>query len=384
MEFKGSPSTSVGMEFELQLLNPKTGDLTDGILPLMTHYPASPWIQPEYNQATVEIKSRVCANTDEVAVHLYEVLNTLQRRCQPLSIALCGAGTHPFCDRPVRITPTARYLRHSQQAGYLSQWITFALHVHVGIPTGDAAVQVMRQLKPYLPVLLALSANSPLWRCCDTSFASFRQRLLATRHAYGIPPTFQNWQHFVRFFQQAQAANMFGTIHDIHWDLRLQPDLGTIEVRVMDAPSTLREALILTSLVRVLVKQLQTCCCQSGATKELLQPQHWWFERENYFQASRLGLAAIYIESTNRQQSSRPIAGIARDLVTWLYPTAVALGEAPYFGLIQPYLLEERGYERQRRILQEAGEPKLVMDALINLLRDDRITSPCNAQLRAC
>ena len=244
------------MELELQLIDPKTFNLVDGILPLMACYPPYPWIKPEYNQATVEIMSKVCTTIQDLEMHMHAVLSTLQQRCQGLGMTLCSAGTHPFCSRSATMMPIPRHLVEYQMAGFLANWTTFALHVHVGMPSGDEAVTVMGKLKPYLPILLALSANSPLWWDCDTSYASFSQRLLATRKAYGLPPTFESWQAFDNYFTVARHAKMFEMVRDIHWDLRLQPELGTLEVRVMDAPTTLKEALMLAAFVHTLVMNL--------------------------------------------------------------------------------------------------------------------------------
>jgi carboxylate-amine ligase len=370
MQFKGSPTPSVGMEFELQLLDPCTLDLIEGILPLMAQCSPSPWIQPEYNQATVEIKSKVCANIQELSAHLYLVLNTLYSHCGSLGIGLCGSGLHPFCTRPIPITPTSRFLGQKQRAGYLSQWITFALHIHVGMPTGDAAIATMGRLKSYLPILLALSANSPLWRGYDTGFASFRQRLLASRRSYGIPPSFETWQQFVSFFTQAQDAGIFSIIRDIHWDIRPQPDLGTLEVRVMDAPSTLRDALMLATFAHVLIVHLHQCCL-TGETKDLLSPQHWWFERENYFQASRLGLTAPYVDNSSGR--CRSLKDLAIDVLAMIHPTAVQLNEGEELSLLRDKLEQEPSYAHQRRLLQEMGSQKALVKALLDSLQADQL-----------
>ena len=109
----------------------------------------------------------------------------------------------------VPITPVQkRYLAQSEMWGYLSNWLTFAKHVHVGMLSGDDAVALAKMLKPYLPILLALCANSPFWQGYDTGYASFGQRLLASIETYGMPPRFNNWQDFVNFFDSAKQARV--------------------------------------------------------------------------------------------------------------------------------------------------------------------------------
>ncbi len=376
MKFKGSPDSTLGMEIELQLLDSQTLDLVDGILPLMESYPQHPFTKPEYNQATVEINSQVCSNIEELETNIFSVLTNLQARCEELDMTLCGAGTHPFCQRLVSITPVPRHLAQYEMAGYLSYWITFAQHVHVGMSSGDEAVAIAKMLKPYLPILLALSANSPFWKGYDTGYASFRQRLLASRQTYGIPPNFKNWQDFVNFFNSAKQAEVVNTIRDFHWDLRLQPNLGTLEVRVMDAQSTLQDALILAAFVHSLIVYLQ----RSRTGKEtgfLLKPNHWWLEKENYFQASRLALAANYIE--NSQGKTRPIGQVIADILDALKTTANQLGETEYLQSLRDRIAETKpyplqgtpGYIKQRQVWQATGSQQAVVAFLVQQLKQE-------------
>src|SRR5689334_12993939 len=99
LEFKSSPEFSLGMEIELQLLNPDTLQLVDGILPLLAQVPENSFLQPEYNQAMVEIASKVCSNIPELEANIFSILYHLKARCQELGMTICTAGTHPFCDR---------------------------------------------------------------------------------------------------------------------------------------------------------------------------------------------------------------------------------------------------------------------------------------------
>jgi len=367
------------MEIELQLLDSNTLDLVDGILPLMASCPEHPFTKPEYNQATVEINSKVCANIKELEANTFSILSTLQARCEELGMTLCGAGTHPFCRRLVAMTPIKRHLAQYEMAGYLSYWITFAQHIHVGMPSGDEAVAIAGMVKPYLPILLALSANSPFWWGYDTGYASFRQRLLASRQTYGMPPTFKNWQDFVAFFKIIKSAGIVKTIGDLHWDLRLQPELGTLEIRVMDAQATLKEALMLAAFVHSLTVYLQYYL-QGKEKGFLLIPNHWWLERENYFQASRLGLEANYIEDA--QGRNRPITKVITDILDSLATTAAQLGETEYLERIREHLLGNLGYSRQRQVWQRTVSLQEVVASLVRELKQEMLGWPSNLVLQ--
>jgi glutamate---cysteine ligase / carboxylate-amine ligase len=180
VNFKVSELRTIGMELEFQLLDAHTLDLADGILPLMDLYPGSSYIKPEVIQNTVEVASRVCCTNPELEAHLRGVVSGLQENCRNLGMTLCGAGTHPFGRRLALITPKPRYLRFEQREGLPAHTqITFSAHVHLGMTSGEEAIRMMQELRSYLPLLIALSANSPFWRGYDTGHASYRHRILA-------------------------------------------------------------------------------------------------------------------------------------------------------------------------------------------------------------
>ncbi|WP_414753977.1 YbdK family carboxylate-amine ligase [Anabaena sp. CCY 9910] len=366
IEFKSSPEFSLGMEIELQLLNPDTLQLVDGISPLLAQTPENSWIQPEFNQAMVEIASQVCSNIPELEANIVAILRDLKTRCQALGMTICAAGTYPCCDRFASITPIPRYLAQRTASGYLADlMMTCALQLHVGMPSGDVAIDIMGRLKPYLPILLALSASSPFWWGNDTSFASFRQRFLSSLRTYGICPTFKNWQDFANFFATAQNAGMFEIIRDIHWDLRPQPDFGTLEVRVMDAQPTIKESMMLAAFIHSLIVDLYHQS-QGKQTEFLLTPLPWLIERENYFRASRWGLDANYIE--DEQGNSRPIRNIVKDILNVLAETADTLGNSSYLFQLEKRLDQGASYIRQRRVLENTGSLKAVVASLVSEL----------------
>lgn len=259
MEFIPSQAMTIGMEMEFQIVDQQSLNLIDRILSLLDLYPGSTNIKPEFIQNTVEVTSDVCTSLQELEKQVREMVADLLVNCHAIGVTLCGAGIHPFSKELAILTPLPRYLRMEQALGFMAHnQITFATHVHIGMTSGDEAISIMRRLKPYLPLLIALSASSPFWRGYDTCFASYRHRILAASRSYGIPPSFENWQGFSDFFITTQQAGIFETINDIHWDIRPRPHLGTLEIRVMDAQATVAEAVALAGLVRALVRLLIT------------------------------------------------------------------------------------------------------------------------------
>lgn len=368
MEFKASDPLSLGVELELQLLDQTTLDLADGILHLIDHYPASPYVKPEFIQNTVEIASKVCRSVADLERHMRGIVQDLKRCSRGLGMTLCGAGSHPFSERLALITPLPRYRRLGKVAGYLGHnQITFATHVHIGMRSGDEAMAVMSALKPYLPILIAVSANSPFWRGYETGYAAYRLRILAAARSYGLPPSFEAWEQFCEFFETARDAGVFETIHDIHWDIRPRPHLGTLEIRVMDAQSTIAETMALAGTLRALVFfVLQNLDHNAGA---LLPPQPWWMLKENHFQATRRGIKAHYVQES--PTAVRTIEAIWRAICGQIRPIARELGEAAYLEGLERRVAERAiGYQRQLRVYRETGSLRRVVETLVQGLAE--------------
>lgn len=374
MEFQPSRPLSVGLELELQLLDAATLDLTDGILPLMQLYPGSSHIKPEFIQNTVEVASSPCDNVSEVESELHSLVVELKKRCRDLGMVLCGAGCHPFCERLAIITPLPRYRGMERVSGLLGHMqVTFATHVHIGMSSGEQAVGMMRELKPYIPVFLALAAGSPFWRGYDTSFVCYRQRILSAARSYGIPPSFDSWQRFCDFFETSQRAGLFSSINDIHWDIRPRPHLGTFELRTMDAQPTVARAAALAALVRALVAYLGRAQ-DKPRRPGLPAPLPWWLEKENYFQASRLGLAARYF--IDEHGTFLRLSDVCRNVIGAVADVAADLGEAIYLERLREDLKSDLPYMRQRRVYKTSGSFKGVVSDLVDLLDEETRADP--------
>jgi len=315
------------MELEFQLLDASTLDLMDGILPLMDLYPSSPYIKPEFIQNTVEVASKVCASVPELEEHLRGIVANLQEKCLTLGMTLCGAGTHPFEQRLALITPKPRYLQIEQQEGLPSHTqITFAAHVHLGVRSGEEAIRLMRELKSYLPLLIAGSANSPFWRGYDTGHACYRQYILAAARTYDTPPSFGSWDEFIHLFEVGRKAGVFTSIKDIHWDIRPQPSLGTLEVRLMDMQPTVGETIDLAAFVRALGAYL-TRVPQAKRPARLPKPLPGWFEKQNRYQASHLGFEAMFIH--DEEGPLVPMRALFTDVSETISEVADELGLLP-------------------------------------------------------
>lgn len=368
LEFQPSRPLTVGVELELQLLNAHSLDLSDGIMSLLEFFPDNECVKAELVQEMVEIATLPCHDLADLEAHLGELLSEVIACAERLELRICGGGSHPFSQRHAAITPKERYLRILDRSAYLARTrVTFATHVHIGLADPEEMIRIKRELVCYLPLLMAVSANSPFWHGCETGYSSYRHRALASASSYGMPPTFGSWQTFQNFFRAASRAEMCNEVKDLHWDIRPQPSLGTVEVRTMDATTTLSEAVALAALIRHLVAYLRKT--PPDQRPEILPGElPWWMNRENHFRASRLGLQAECI--VDEEGNTRRLGETAEAVFETLAPTAQSLGEARYLERVWR-MLERPGYERQLEIYRETGSIEQVSRRLADELASD-------------
>ncbi len=369
LEFKRCERPTLGLELELQLLNEVDGDLCAGIDALLERFPGSEIVKPELFQSCVEINSGICDDVRAMHLRLLLLVRRIIAEAAGLGMRICGAGTHPFCERFALITHRPRYRDLAERYGYLARnQMTYATHIHVGMSSGEQAIRVMRHLTACLPVFLAAAANSPFWRGRDTRFACFRQRVLATSQSYGVPPRFDSWEAFRRYYVDAGKAGLLESVRDVHWDIRPHPDFGTLELRVMDAQSSVGRAAAAAAFVQAVVVYLE------NTPDEALDPL-WprelpvWLERHNYFEASHLGLDTPYVDGP--RPPTRTLGSVFHDLVRIVMPVARSLGSE---DSVQRFLVDtttDAGYRHQHRLLRDTGSLPATVSALARELETE-------------
>jgi carboxylate-amine ligase len=372
MKFSPSPKHTVGIEWELQLLDSETLDLSNGIVPLMEFFPDATFVKPEFIQSCVELNTCIADNGAIAVDHLHRSLQGLLQRCDELEMSVCGGGTHPFCRRLALITPLPRYRRIEKTVGYLAHsQITFSTHVHIGMHSGDQAMLAMARLIPALPAFIAISANSPFWRGHETGHAAYRQRILAAAPNYGLPISFDRWSDFTGFLEAAGRASMIRHFKDIHWDIRPHPDFGTLEIRIMDAASDLETVHGLASFARCMAIGLANA---SPAEVEDVLPASLpgWVQRQNCYRASLLGIDAEFI--LNDQGDHRPLRDVMNDLMAFCTPVAEAFDEVRGLEIAKSLLTSQRAYEAQIEAYRETGSARSVVE----LLRESLLASISN------
>jgi carboxylate-amine ligase len=347
----------LGVEEEVMLLDPSHGwALAPAIDEVLAAWPeeSRDRVSSETHASAVELRTCVHATVGDAVTELAELRAELKRVLDGLGLAAAASGTHPSAVwHEMRVSTRER---HQHVYGSMRELArrepTFALHVHVGLPSGEAGIAAFNRLRAHIPVLLALSANSPFWQGRDTGLASARTPLFQAFPRVGIPRAFGSYGEYVRAVDLLLDCGAFPDPTYLWWDVRPQPKLGTVEVRIMDAQSTPGATAALVALVQSLVR-LELVDGHADAAlvhaPEVLD--------ENRFLAARDGVDAELVDPVHGQAIS--VRAIADELISSCTPHAAALGCTAQLALVGD-LLDDPGPARQRAVASRSGLEGLV------------------------
>ena len=211
-------------------------------------------LQLELSSCQVETTSSVTSTSAQLGEELIRLRRTAAQAAEATRVRLLALGLPPVTPHEFPVTDTERYRRIGAQFGMIAheQGIC-GCHVHVQVPDRAAAIHVSNWLRPWLPSLLALSANSALYRNADTGYASWRSVLWRRWPAAGPPPFFTSPEEYDRTVRMLVDTGVILDGDMIYWDVRPSADLPTVEVRVADVPATVAETVLLATLIRAAV-----------------------------------------------------------------------------------------------------------------------------------
>ncbi len=238
------------------------------------------------------------------------------------------------------------------------QLITFGLHVHVGVDSGDKAIMICDRILSHLPVLLALSCNSPWWENRVTGLQSTRSKVMEGLPTAGLPTPMRNWSEYTWLINHLIETGFINTIREIWWDVRPHHNFGTVEVRVCDMPANLHDAMAIAALVQCLVQSLSEEINEGTYRAEC----HPMMVRQNKWRASRYGPQARLVDCITHE--ARSVGELVASLVRRLWSTAEGLGCQEYLQRTLAMATGPSGADRQLALLQETGDPVEVVRRL--------------------
>jgi len=348
--FDGVASFTVGAEEELLLLDAGTLQPAPAAEQALALAQGDARLTGELRASQVEAVTPVCMSAADVARELASIRRLLTLGLARDGVLVAGAGTHPLAlaPGPLARTPRNRMLarRHPWAAAHV---LTCGLHVHVAVGGADCALAVHDALRSYVPELVALGANAPYHRGEDSGLATVRPKLNGAWPRGGVPPAFRTWRDFAELVVWAREGGALADCSQHWWDLRLNPEHATIEIRAADAQLRVSDAAAIVALVQSLVFELAS---RHDAGETLPVAPH---ERiaENAYLAMRDGVDGhlIDLESGARVRTADRLHALAERLA----PAAAALGCEAELRDVAALVFDGGGAGRQRRLVRQAG-----------------------------
>ncbi len=362
LEFNSNSSPTIGIELELALVDEQSMALSNSIQQLLPRLPehVQKFSKPELMQCCIEVITDVCDSVDDAEKDLRGKLEVIEQATDQLGLRLWWGSTHPFSYwREQQVTPNERYQDLVNLLQEMARrLVTFGLHVHVGVDSGDKAVMICDRIMQHLPMLLALSCSSPFWENRDTGLQSHRSKIMEGLPTAGLPTLMRNWSEYVWLVNHMVDTGFINTIREIWWDVRPHHNFGTVEVRVCDMPGNLDDVLTIATLIQCLVTALSDQIDQ-GAYQHDCHPM---MVRQNKWRAARFGRQAELVNSFT--YNVEPLSLMVEFLVDRLRPTAVDLGCASRLESAQAMANSPSWADRQVAIFKETGNRPAVVREL--------------------
>ena len=355
---------TLGIEEEFQIVDPETRELrshvqqilADGKVLLKEH------VKAEMHQSVVELGTEICNDIAAARDQVVELRSELATIAGMEGLTIASAGTHPFSHwMDQLITADERYmaiLNDMQQIARAN--LIWGLHVHVGIPDREEAIDVMNQARYFLPHLYALSVNSPFWLGQNTGLKAYRQMIFERFPRTGIPDAFESLSEYDDYLKLLVSTNCIDNAKKIWWDIRLHPFFNTIEVRMCDAQSRVDDTIALAALMQAIVVKLHKLRKQNVTFRNY--PRR--LIDENRWRASRYGLDGKLIDFGRGCEMDE--RDLLHEMLEFIATEMDELGSSAELAHVEKIMREGTGADRQLRAWDRSGgDLKAVVDHII-------------------
>jgi carboxylate-amine ligase len=358
---------TLGVEEEFQIVDPQTGELRSHVSELLAS--SAPvlgdQIKRELHQSIVEVGTRICADVSELREEIFRTRRELANAAERVGLAVAAAGTHPFSRwEDQRISPGVRYDSIVEELQQLARsLLIFGLHIHVGVPDRSIMIDLMNEVRYFLPHLLALSTSSPFWMGRDTGLKSYRTTVFRRFPRTGVPDHFNSWSEYENYIQLLVDLRSIDDAKKIWWDVRPHPTFGTLEFRVCDVPTRPEVAVMLGALVQAIVVKLYRLRVRNQGFRLYRRA----LIEENKWRAARYGIDGKLIDFGRRTEV--PMRDLALELLEFLDDVIDDLGSRKEIDYIHTVLREGTSADRQLAVFHRTGDLKAVVQHLIQETR---------------
>ena len=366
---------TLGIEEEFAIIDPETRELRSHIHEILEDGKVTlkEQIKPEMHQSVVELGTEICQSVVDAREHVIGLRTKLATLAGRSGLKIASVGTHPFSHwHDQLITEGERYQEIVKDMQLLARAnLIFGLHVHVGIPDRDSAIQVMNQVRSFLPHIYALSVNSPFWVGRNTGLKGYRLKVFERFPRTGIPDAFESLSEYEDYCKLLVKTGCIDNPKKIWWDIRLHPFFNTLEMRVCDAQSRVEDTLAMAALIQAVIAKLYKLFRRNTTfrvyRRRLLDENRW--------RASRYGIDGKLIDFG--REAEVETRSLLNELIEFVSTEIVELGSIREFEHVERIIREGTGADRQVATWERTHDMKAVVDQIVRETYDGlRLTAP--------
>lgn len=354
---------TLGIEEEFQIVDPETRDLKSHIEEILEEGKVvlRENIKPEMHQSVVEVGTEICETIYDARREVVKLRSTLDELARKKDLRIAAAGTHPFARwEAQKITDHERYrmiVEDMQQVARAN--LIFGLHVHVGMPDRETAIQVMNTARYFIPHIFALSTNSPFWMGSNTGFKSYRIKIFERFPRTGIPDTFESLSDFEEYIKLLVRTNCIDNPKRIWWDIRLHPNFHTLEWRVCDIPMRIDETIALAALMQAVTVKLYKLFEQNLG----FRMYRTRLLNENRWRAARYGITGKLIDFGKQREVQ--MSALIDELLEFVDDVVDELESRKEVEYIRQIMTMGTGADRQLAVWNDTKDLNAVVDLII-------------------
>lgn len=372
------PSFTLGVEEEYMVIDPVTRELRSHLeFELLSKGRAvlEEQMKPEMHGSMLEIGTKVCANADDLYAELQKVRSIVRFLAGGAGLKIGAASTHPFSHWATQeIHPDPRYQMIVEDMQVLARsLLIFGMHIHVGIENRETQIQIMNEMRYFLPHILALTVNSPFWTGYETGLKSYRSKVFERFPRTNIPDTFQSWGDYQAYVDLLVRTGCIDNAKRIWWDVRPHPNFPTLEVRICDLPMTLHETVAIAALIQALAAKLFALYRKNLSFRVYSRA----LIMENKWRAVRYGLDGKLIDFGRQKEMSA--RDLVRELLVFVDDVVDDLGSREHINYINHILDNGTGAARQLNVYEQSGkDTHAVVDYIVQQTESGLLDNPAD------
>jgi len=354
---------TIGIEEEFQIVDPETRELRSHIQEILAQGKMilKEQIKPEMHQSVVELGTEICRDVADARRQVVRLRRELALLAARDGLLVASAGTHPFSHwMDQLITSGERYatvVNDLQQIARAN--LIFGLHVHIGIPDREEAIQLMNQARYFLPHIYALSVNSPFWLGQNTGFKAYRHNIFERFPRTGIPDAFESLSEYEEYLELLVTTNCIDNAKKIWWDIRLHPFFDTLEFRICDAQCGVEDTIALAAMMQAVIFKLHKLLRQNTSFRIYRRR----VIDENRWRASRYGLDGKLIDFGRKCEVET--RSLIHEILEFISAEVDELGSLREIAHIERILREGTGADRQLAVWERTQDMKAVVDQIV-------------------